>query len=108
MSALRRPEFDESKAWRKSESPSDNRIYVVPPWAVAPKRKRSLPSRVSQWMEESRFVQGLKVQLVAVLVSVVLIGMAYVGIRGLYRYKSQQGIQLVNEAHGPNLIPFLR
>lgn len=104
---LRKPDPEHPQVWAPKE-PADNRIYVIPPWAVAPVKKRSLWTRLCEKIEDSRSLHGMKVEVISVAIVLVLLGLTWVGVRGLYRFKSAEGVQLVNEAHGPNLLPFLR
>lgn len=107
---LRKPDHDEPEVWRKAGDAQDNRIYVIPPWAVRtePSKKRRMASRFGEWLDNNRALQGFKVEVIAVGLAVLLLGLGYIGLKGAYRLKSQEGVQLVNEAHAPNLLPFLR
>jgi hypothetical protein len=93
---------------RKSEpESSDNRIYLVPPWAVKA-RKRSLREKLAEKLEESRFWDLVKFEAKILILVAVVGGLGFVSLKGLYRYKSESGVNAFEGVHGPNFLPFLR
>jgi hypothetical protein len=102
---------DDRDGSRKSRSEPgnapDNRIYVLPPWAVPAKKRSGL----KLWLEgvsESRFAELVRLEVKVLLLVAVFAGLGYVGLKGLYRTKSQSGVNVAEPLHAPNLFPFLR
>lgn len=104
--------FESSKtsraAWvAKPDDPDDNRIFVIPAWAVAPAKKQNMAVRAWERLVESRFLEAVKFEFKLLLVVFVVLFLAWVGLKGFYRTKSEAGIDLT-PIHGPNLVPFIR
>lgn len=107
---LKRFESRDSKraAWvRQPDDPEDNRIYVVPAWAVMPVKKKNGLAHLWERVVESRWLDALKFEAKLLLVVFVVLFLAWVGLKGFYRTKSEAGIDLT-PIHGPNLVPFIR
>lgn len=107
---LKRFESQGSKraAWVcKPDDPDDNRIYVVPAWAVMPVKKKKGLGQVWEKVVESRWLDAMKFEAKLLLVVFVVLFLAWVGLKGFYRTKSEAGIDLT-PIHGPNLVPFIR
>ncbi len=104
--------FESSKSKRAAwvavpDDPEDNRIYVVPSWAVAPAKKQNLLVRTWERVAESRLLEAIKFEFKLLLVVSIILFLAWVGLKGFYRTKSEAGIDLT-PIHGPNLLPFIR